>query len=204
MIIFGTTGLTFSGESGQFFCPECASHQAYQRKTVRRFFTLYFIPLIPLDTISTYVRCHHCDGTFHPEVLSLKESDYRAAMEAEFFDDVRRVMVLMMLADGRVEENEVLALVDFYRQLTGTEVPRSQIDQEVEQAKQAKSDAVSYVRRLAPRLGEQGKRTIVQGAFLVASAGGEMDPGHQQQLRQFPEALGISTDAFRQYIAEVS
>ena len=50
MIIFGTRGVTWNGESGEFVCPGCGgTTQQYTRKTIRRFFTLYFIPLIPLD-----------------------------------------------------------------------------------------------------------------------------------------------------------
>ena len=50
LIIFGTRGVTYSVATGEFHCPSCAIKRGYDHKRVRRFFTLYFIPLIPLDT----------------------------------------------------------------------------------------------------------------------------------------------------------
>ena len=51
MIIFGTRGVTFTPEKGEFFCPGCCAERSFARKSVRRFFTLYFIPLVPLDKL---------------------------------------------------------------------------------------------------------------------------------------------------------
>src|SRR5258708_6295186 len=71
MIIFGTRGVTWNGESGEFVCPGCGgTTQQYTRKTIRRFFTLYFIPLIPLDKLGEYIECQHCRNTYNEQVLS--------------------------------------------------------------------------------------------------------------------------------------
>ena len=50
MIIFGTTGLNSTKERGAFNCPRCSMQRGYRWISVNRFFTLYFIPLIPLGT----------------------------------------------------------------------------------------------------------------------------------------------------------
>ena len=70
MIIFGTRGITYRKDGGRFFCPECDGEQPYDRKRVRRFFTLYFIPLIPLNLLAEYIECPRCGGTYRdPKVL---------------------------------------------------------------------------------------------------------------------------------------
>ena len=51
MIIFGTRGVKSTLSQGQFDCPQCGSNRAYKHKKVTRFFTLYFIPVIPLGKI---------------------------------------------------------------------------------------------------------------------------------------------------------
>jgi zinc-ribbon family len=71
LIIFGRKSVTGSKGRGQFPCPTCQSIQSYDHKRVRRFFTLYFIPLIPLGTIGEYIECDRCKGTFKPTVLQL-------------------------------------------------------------------------------------------------------------------------------------
>lgn len=70
LIIFGTKGVTSTVGSGPFWCPSCNMQQYYQHKKVRRYFTLYWIPLIPLDTLGEYIECGTCGGTFQQQVLS--------------------------------------------------------------------------------------------------------------------------------------
>src|SRR5262245_20298173 len=71
MIIWGTRGVTTTKRTGSFFCPKCQRDQSYAQKRLRRFFTLYFIPLIPMDLVAEYVQCGACSGQFRMEVLSL-------------------------------------------------------------------------------------------------------------------------------------
>lgn len=70
MIIFGTTGITSVERKGSFHCPACGAGATYQKKGVRRFFTLFFVPLIPLHKAADFVQCDRCGGTFKPEVLT--------------------------------------------------------------------------------------------------------------------------------------
>ncbi len=68
-IIWGTRGVTTRKGFGRFVCPTCACNREYTHKQVRRFFTLYFIPIIPLNIVGTYVECNTCGGTFKDSVL---------------------------------------------------------------------------------------------------------------------------------------
>jgi len=69
LIIFGSRSVTGSKGTGSFDCPRCGTNRPYDHKRVRRFFTLYFIPLIPLSTLGEYIECGGCGGTYKPEVL---------------------------------------------------------------------------------------------------------------------------------------
>src|SRR5690349_11592493 len=69
MIIWGRRGITSTQTAGQFFCPQCQAWSQYEKKMVRNFFTLYFIPIIPLDKVGEYVECAACRGQFRTEVL---------------------------------------------------------------------------------------------------------------------------------------
>jgi hypothetical protein len=69
LIIFGRRAVTGSLGTGSFDCPRCGTTRLYEHKRVRRFFTLYFIPLIPLATLGEYVECEGCRGTYKMEVL---------------------------------------------------------------------------------------------------------------------------------------
>jgi hypothetical protein len=42
----------------------------YTHKAVRNWFTLYFVPVIPMGRRGEYVECSSCGGTYGVEVLS--------------------------------------------------------------------------------------------------------------------------------------
>ncbi len=70
MIIWGTRSMTGTCQKGRFVCPRCNGSSNFEEKRVRRWFTLYFVPLVPIGTSGYYVECQECRGTFKPEVLT--------------------------------------------------------------------------------------------------------------------------------------
>lgn len=69
MIIFGTRSVTTTLEKGSFYCPHCDQRASYRHQKVTKFFTLYFIPLIPIKTLGDYVECDKCNCSFVKSVL---------------------------------------------------------------------------------------------------------------------------------------
>ena len=68
-VIFGTRGITSTVQLSMFHCPRCGSLREGKLKQVRSFFTLYFIPVIPLNVLGRYVECSGCKGTYVEEIL---------------------------------------------------------------------------------------------------------------------------------------
>jgi hypothetical protein len=68
-ILFGTRGLTLTQQSGTFQCPQCGAGAPFSQKGIRRFFTLFFVPVIPLNQVAAYVECHRCKSQFDVNVL---------------------------------------------------------------------------------------------------------------------------------------
>lgn len=75
IIIYGWTTKEKTLESTEFFCPNCREHSECDHKAIKRYFTLYFIPLIPLGTVSEFVRCDTCERDFETTVLELSAAD---------------------------------------------------------------------------------------------------------------------------------
>lgn len=70
MIIFGTKVRYKVVGEGEFLCPKCEQTRAYQRKKAVRYFSLYFVPVIPIGQLGEVVECQTCGMTFKPEVLT--------------------------------------------------------------------------------------------------------------------------------------
>ena len=125
MIIWGSKGITGTTEQGTFNCPVCQGSQPFEQKRVRKFFTLYFIPLFPTSTLGEYVECGRCQGTFAPEVRNYDPQQDSRAAEALFMTAVKSIMIHICLADGEVDPEEVAQIQMIYEQLTGIQISSS-------------------------------------------------------------------------------
>lgn len=101
MIILGTTVLNFKKDDGEFNCPTCREQREYKQKIARQFFTVYFIPIIPLNVVGEFVQCATCRQKFDVQILEYDPE----ATRLELLDSFARLMTLLMLNTGRVGEN---------------------------------------------------------------------------------------------------
>ena len=200
-IIFGWRGVTMSAGSGVFFCPSCQSDRSYAHKKVRRFFTLYFIPVIPLDQVGEYVECSGCKGTYKPEVLEWDPRRQQRAFEAEFEIAVRRVMVRMMLADGDVDPAEVTTICGLFTDITGKTCTPDQVRSEAQQALAAQRPLSVVVGDIAPMLNDHGKEMVLKAAAFVAAADGRLEAEELALLHEIGKHLELR-DAHVQALLE--
>ena len=200
MIIWGTRGVTSVIESMQFHCPQCNGRRTCTRKQVRRFFTIYFIPLIPLDVAGKYVECDVCTGTFDEQVLSYNPEQDRIDVQMQLL----RVMVMAALADGVVDDVERSEINRQFIEMAGTQLPVHTLDHEIAMAKSSGADLNRYVGSISHGLTDRGKALIVQLAFHTMSAAGDLQSGHQRQLAQLSTTLEIPPDDFRALIQHLS
>lgn len=193
MIIFGTRGVTSTRATGQFFCPGCSGQASYRHRAARRFFTLYFIPLIPLGSLGEYVECDRCKGTYQMKVLDLDPNAGRAEFAAEFHRAIKQVMVDMLLADGKVDDAEVEMIRNVYSRLTRTEVSEEAIRAEIRTSQTSRRDAVTALAPLAGTLNDAGKEMVVKAAFMVAVADGSFDDQEKKLIASIAHTLGMTT-----------
>ena len=71
MIVYGYRNREIQQGTGNFYCPKCEAQRQYKHKKTVRYFTLFFVPLFPLGTLSEYVECGVCGRTYKPEILSI-------------------------------------------------------------------------------------------------------------------------------------
>jgi tellurite resistance protein len=197
LIIFGSRAVTTTTASGEFACPSCDAKRGYDRRRVRRFFTLYFLPIIPLETLGEYVECTTCRGTFKPAVLERKDHP------AEFEAAVKRVMVKMMLADGKILDDEIEAVQRIYEKLAKRPLARSDVDAEVTAAKADRRPLHAYLESLVGTLNDAGKEIVLKAAFFVAASDGELHEDESRLLAELAAALEMSPSHFKGVIDEL-
>jgi hypothetical protein len=82
-IIWGSKVRKLPIASGEFFCPSCSVHRAYDKVRLAKYFTLYFIPLFETSDLGTVVECTHCESMYDPQVIGhAKALELRQAQAA--------------------------------------------------------------------------------------------------------------------------
>lgn len=203
MIIFGTRGVTLNGDSGNFYCPKCASQQPYKEKTVRRFFTLFFIPILPLDKLGNYIECQNCKGTFDTEALNYNPEKDRQEFEQSYHKAMLHVMIAMMAIDGDINPDEIDSIRDVYLKLTGKAVLESEINNQIEEASSQRGQLVDYLQHIANSLNEHGKEKVVRAAYAVALADHQVVPEERGFMDEIARALNLSNAHYRGILAEM-
>lgn len=185
-IIYGSRGVTSTVATGQFFCPQCGSVQAYARKDVRRYFSLFFIPMIPLEKTGDYVECQRCRGTFKPEVLAesvqrdlREEAGRERVVRARFDRAVKRAMFLVARSDGPADEKGIDAIAAMQTQARGSPVSAEDIRAELAAFDETEESVLAELAELGEDLSDERKELLLQAAAMVATASGP--PGERQR-----------------------
>ncbi len=71
LIIWGLRVFYHTVGEGTFHCRKCGGDRQYRHRAGRRFFTLFFIPIIPLNKVGEHVQCTTCRTRYVMDVLSL-------------------------------------------------------------------------------------------------------------------------------------
>lgn len=191
MIIFGTRGVKSTIKSGDFSCPQCESHNPYRHRKVTKFFTLYFIPIIPLGSLGEYVECKRCKGTFIPRVLE-SNSQNKEAFMAVYEQAIKHSMVLIMLADGEVDQNEKDQVLSIINKFGHNDWFMPQLEVYITEVQQKSEDVTTYLKKVGPALNEHGKETIIKCALSVAAADGHIDKSEVALITRMGQAMEMS------------
>ncbi len=79
LIIFGMRVFYRTIAQGTFHCRRCGGDRQYRHRVGRRWFTLFFIPVIPLNKVGEHVQCTTCRTRYVPDVLGLPTTEQMQA-----------------------------------------------------------------------------------------------------------------------------
>jgi uncharacterized tellurite resistance protein B-like protein len=196
-IIWGSTGRNVVVSRGDFHCPSCQSKQPYQHVEVKRYFTLYFIPLFPLETVGEYVECGSCKETYKRHVLQYDPEQEQREFRSELGAAVTMILVQMMLIDGDVDDAEIEAIRHIHQQLLQREIAPDEIRSEAVALRHSGAPVSESLTLIAPRLNEHGKEMVMRAACMVALADEVLRDEELALLVQYARALGLSEAHFK-------
>lgn len=204
MIIFGTRGVTSTKETGPFNCPFCGDQRAYHRKSVRRFFTLYFIPLIPLDQLGEYIECITCKQQYTDQVLTYDPIEQAQQLQAEVGASLKRVLAIIMMADGKVDDAQLATACKGYEQVLGIAIDVHAMHSELESVQNGQSELIAEASRLRDQLNETGKQAVMQAAIAVALADGPIGAAERTFLGNLARELKVPLNEVQTLISSAT
>lgn len=95
LIIWGFRVLYRVIGTGTFHCPRCGGDREYQLRSGRRWFTLFYLPVIPLKQLGEHVRCATCKTSYRQEILAVPTT---AQMQAALPAAMRAAAAVMVSA----------------------------------------------------------------------------------------------------------
>jgi hypothetical protein len=79
LILFGTQDRRKVITDGQFICPKCGVKREYEVVSIKEWFTLFFVPILPTgnnEGREEFVECKTCKKAYDTDVL-VKLTDNR-------------------------------------------------------------------------------------------------------------------------------
>jgi uncharacterized tellurite resistance protein B-like protein len=188
MIIFGFSVFYIFGliGTGQFHCPNCGGDREYEHRTARRFFTLFFLPVIPLDKVGEVVRCKTCRVRFDPAVLR-RPTD---AQLANALPTGMRAAAAVVLRAGGASEPALNAAVEAVRRAAGSGAyDVQQLHADANLPLEAITEAL---RSLAANFTQEARERYLGDAVRIGLADGPLTPAEHEAIRWIAEQLGMT------------
>ena len=204
MIIYGSRTIYSTSGHGGFHCPRCQMQRQFAHKAGRTWFTLYFIPLIPLWRAGAYIQCTSCGGEFGEEAQhNQPDSAALAAAASNPLEDIRRTLVLTMIEAGRTSQQDTMLLWQ-WTNANGMQVPQETIFEDFQLALQARAQLGPFVQARLQALNANDRHALVRSARQVLSSGGQsqLTARDIQALRTLGSSLQLSPDAVQSIVSQ--
>lgn len=186
LIIFGfriryrTTGTV------EFFCPRCGGDRTGLARTARRWFTAFWVPVLPLQPLGELVECATCRTRFEPEVTDQPTT----AGLGEAFATAVRVLTAMVVRTGEPFDPAMRAAA--VGTVAGTVPGYDDLTLGNDLLAVDPAFAEPYVQPLTSGLAVNGKERLVADLVRVALAGGTVTADQRRVIDLAGRGLGLT------------
>ena len=118
----------------------------------------------------------------------------RGTLEGAMFtveDRILHALLLLVVADGRVDDEELVRVRRAARDLCGFEPRDDQIEALLEEIREAPEDVLDVLARIRGMLGPDERRAVYDALETVARADGTVDEAERLRLADAARALGL-------------
>lgn len=189
LIIFGIRVCYRAIGQGAFHCQRCGGDREYQHLAGRRWFTLLFIPVIPLGQAGEHVRCSTCGTRYRMEVLSLPTA---AQMQAALPAGTRAAALVMLRAGGGSSGPARRRAIDAIKGAGLADYDDAALDADLSALAAPGQDLAGPLNRLTVQLAVPAREWFLAEAVRIGLADGMLSGDERNAAREIAAQLGMT------------
>jgi hypothetical protein len=192
LIIFGLRVFYRTIGQGVFHCQRCGGDREYRHRAGRRWFTVIFIPLVPLTSAGEHVRCAVCGTAYRMEVLSLPTA---AQMQAALPAGVRAAMITMLRAGGGSSEPARRRAIDAVKGAGLADYDEAALEGDLTAPAMPGllgEDLAAPLNRVAIQLAVPAREWFLAEAVRIGLADGTLSDEERHAAREIAAQLGMT------------
>ena len=192
-------------DSGEFHCPNCNDNRVYNKKYVQDWFTLYFIPTFPVGSKKNeHIECEECSSIYHLDVIDYKPGLNDEEMTSEYEKALQNVLCLMIIADDKVEDEEIKTVSNIFNKLTNDKkLSKAKINKTISNLKKDDLVVDEYLKDIRPYLNAEHRELIIKAMYYVAGSDGHLDDRESELLMHTAKVLEMTPAHIKGVLSEL-
>jgi len=191
LLIFGLRVYFRTTGQGTFHCQRCGGDRPYRLKSGRRWFHVFFIPVIPLGQAGEYVQCTECGTRYSSDVLALPTM---AQMQAALPAGMRAAAIAMLRAGDASSGAARRRVIDAVRGAGVPDYDDAAVEADLGSAATpaAGSSAAERLDTLAGQLAGPAREWFLAEIIRIGLADGALTDAERQTGRELAGLLGMT------------
>lgn len=189
--LVGTIWTCERAGTGRFGCPHCETERGLTRTRLQRRLTVLGRPLAKLGRASIYETCDVCGHAYPAATKRAGSPPSSPYIMAEDESALLGVLAAMVVSDSAIRDAEKEACRGVIRRYLGRSLPADGVDDLLRSARRRWGDPVARLVRLRCLVPEIVKLRIVEAAYHVCAADGELHREESRLLDRIGAALDL-------------
>lgn len=181
LILFGEKIITSTENLGEFDCPICSTQKEIIHIVEKSYFTVFFLRILPLDTVADYRQCSGCGHAFDSSNME----------EPQYFSSVRAVLAYLLAGFGVY--HGIDASKRIFNVVTNKDACSAEIQRQMRNFEQGQ-DLFEQLKQDAKTLSWFDKSLIVEAAFLLVYAARPIEYEERLRVNLIGNALGVGIE----------
>ncbi len=187
LIIWGLRVFFRTIGQGMFHCPKCGGDRQYRLREGRRWFTIFFIPVIPLNKVGgQHVQCLTCKTRYQPQVLQLPTA---AQMQAAIPAGLRAAAATMLRAGDEASAAARQRAIQVIVAGGAQGYDEAALDAEIALAPEIRAARVAEV---GGQLTADAKEWFLAEIIRIGMADGPLNEGERDAALAVGQGLGMT------------